>query len=1551
MNTNRVSLPLISRWPGAIAALALLLPSAWAQTGPSITTQPASQTNLAGASASLSVAVSGTGPFNYQWRFNGTNLPNLITTVAGGGTNYPADGGAATKASLYGPSGVAVDASGNLFIVGAGTNRVGKVGTNGVITIVAGKGNLGYSGDGGAATNASLSQPLGVAVDTSGNLFIADTYNNLIRKVDVDGVITTVAGNGYGAGTFGGGYSGDGGAATNAGLNLPACVAVNASGNLFIADTSNSRIRKVGADGVITTVAGNGSHGYAGDGGAATSASLNYPAGVAVDASGNLFILEVNDSRIRKVGTNGIITTVAGNGSFGYSGDGGAATSASLHLNYPDNVAVDGSGNLFIADTSNGRIRKVDVNGIITTVAGNGSSGYSGDGGSAASASLRGPSGVAVDASGNLLIADTGNGRIRKVALAGLPTLTLANVSTSAAGDYQVIIVGPYGSVTSSVASLTVLFPPSIISQPANVAVAVGGAAKFTVAATGTPPLSYAWYFNGFNPVQAGTNSALSLANVSLTMGGYYTVVITNLFGSVTGDVATLSVGYPPTIASEPTNKTALFGSTATLTVAAAGVGPFTYQWQFNGTNGPYSFPSIPSLTLANVSGSAAGDYQVVITSPYGSVTSSVATLTVLAPPSIVAQPANFAVAVGGAATFSVAATGDQPLSYAWYCNGTNLVQTGTNTTLSLAKVTFAAGGSYTVVITNLFGTVTSDVATLSVGHPPSIANTPTNQTALFGSNVALKVSAGGDGPFTYQWQLNGIKLPNDIISTVAGGGDGGAATNASLKNPVGVALDASGNLFIADNGVIRKVDAKGVITSVAGNGSFRYSGDGGAAINASLGYLTGVAVDVFGNLFIADQNNNRIRKVDVNDIITTVAGGGNNGPGDGGAATNASLSPSGVAVDASGNLFIADQNNGLIRKVDLNGIITTVAGGGGYNPGDGGAATNASLSPFGVVVDTSGNLFIADQNSSRIRKVNVNGIITTVAGNGSFGYSGDGGAATSASLDGPSGVAVDASGNLFINDLFNNRIRKVNTNGIITTVAGNGFVTNDMSGNIAGGYSGDGGAATNASLNNPAGLVVDASGNLFMADSGNSRIRKLDLHGIITTVAGGGVGDGGAATHASLNNPSGVAVDASGNLFIDDQNNGLIRKVDLNGIITTVAGGGTNYPGDGGAATNASLSPSGVAVDASGNLFIDDQNDGLIRKVDLNGIITTVAGGGTNSPGNGGTATNASLSPSRVAVDASGNLFIADQNNGLIRKVDLNGIITTVAGGGTNYHGDGGAATNTSLAPSGMAVDTSGNLFIADNNYGSIRKVDVNGIITTVAGGGNNYLGDGGAATNASLYASGVAVDASGNLFIVDRGNSRIRKVDFNGIITTVAGNGPAGYWGMSYSYGSFSGDGGAATNASLNFPSGVAVDASGNLFIADSANNRIREVALSDFPKLPLENVSAENAGNYQVIIISPYGSVTGAVATVTVLLPPSSQIPGMVMGVPRLSGDNLVLGFSLSQTSSASITVLQAPSITGPWRTNTAAVLSRNAQTGGYQFSVPRPNAVEFYQLRSP
>ncbi len=514
----------------AMPLLAALFFSGWtllAQTGPSITSQPTNVLGSAGGVAAFNVGASGTEPFSYQWYFNGgpASINGLITTVAGNGiSGSSGDGGAATNAKLQNPGGVVVDALGDLFIADTASCRIRRVGTNGIITTMAGNGNPGYSGDGGAATNASLFYPLGVAVAATGNLFIADNLNSRIREVGTNGIINTVAGEGS-FGNFG--YSGDGGAATNAELNEPSGVVLDLTGNLFIADTGNCRIRKVATNGIITTVAGNGSPGYLGDGETATNAELNSPSGVIVDASGNLFIADTYNNVIREVGTNGIIATVAGNGTQSYSGDGGPATNASL--NYPTGVAVDAAGNLFVADFNNNRIREIGTNGIITTVAGNGAGSYSGDGGAATNASLNQPLDVATDAADDFYIADKLNNRIREVTADYLSldakgaSLVLSNLSAANVGNYYVVVTNTYGSVVSSAASLSLV---GIWPQFVNVTTTNGGLVlSFGGPASNTYTVSYT---TNLLPPVVWTPLATNTADAS----GNVIVIDTNTVGA-----------------------------------------------------------------------------------------------------------------------------------------------------------------------------------------------------------------------------------------------------------------------------------------------------------------------------------------------------------------------------------------------------------------------------------------------------------------------------------------------------------------------------------------------------------------------------------------------------------------------------------------------------------------------------------------------------------------------------------------------------------------------------------------------------------------------------------------------------------------------------------------------------------------------------------------------------------------------------------------------------------------------------------------------------------
>lgn len=604
---------------------------------------------------------------------------------------------------------------------------------------------------------------------------------------------------------------------------------------------------------------------------------------------------------------------------------------------------------------------------------------------------------------------------------------------------------------------------------------------------------------------------------------------------------------------------------------------------------------------------------------------------------------------------------------------------------------------------------------------------------------------------------------------------------------------------------------------------------------------------------------------------VQTIAGGGpNNLP-----ALKSSLgSPASVSLDGTGNIYLADPYHGRVLRVDPTGNVAVVAGNGargGFFNGDGGPAISTALAfPSGAVADRLGNVFIPERSFCSIRKVSaLTGIVSTIAGTRTCGYSGDGGPATSAMLNDPSGVAVDNSGNVFIADTLNCLIREISAStGVISTVAG---IPPDLTGLLHCGYAGDGGLSTGAKVGFANSVAVDGFGNVFIADTTNCAIRKISAaNGVISTVAGtvscGYSGDGGLATGAQLSTPNGVAVDSSGNVFIADTSNCVIRMVSSStSRISTVAGNfilGCGYSGDGALAISAQLNqPYGVAVDNSGNTFVADFNNSVIRSVSAStGTISTFAGVTVPDPnhlnkliglpmysGDGYPAPNAELGflnntpyGAGLATDRAGNIYFADTANNAVRKISAStGIITTVAGNGLiGFSGDGGPATDSQLFyPRDVSVDASDNIFIMDSGNCVVRKISAStGIISTVAGTVPessgiyhcDFSGDGGPATSAQLYpidlltpAGGVTVDSSGNIFIADTGNNAIRKVSAStGIIDTVAG---IPCFSVCFVGG---GDGGPATSANLFSPYGVAVDGVGNIFIADTSDFAVREV-----------------------------------------------------------------------------------------------------------------------------
>ena len=646
---------------------------------------------------------------------------------------------------------------------------------------------------------------------------------------------------------------------------------------------------------------------------------------------------------------------------------------------------------------------------------------------------------------------------------------------------------------------------------------------------------------------------------------------------------------------------------------------------------------------------------------------------------------------------------------------------------------------------------------------------------------------------------------------------------------------------------------------------------DGSNANTVPLRTPQGVVVDSVGNIYIADTNDNRIRKINPFGIISTYAGTGVPGySGDRGKATLAQLSaPFGLAMDSTGNLYIADRDNYRVRKISSDGTINTVAGNGRPgSAGDNGSALNAQILPFAVAVDSQGNLFISTLDF-RVRKVDVKGNITTIAGTGNPGYAGDNGPGNAAEISLVTQMACDPKGNVYLADSVNAYVRRVDTSGMISPVAGSGFR----------GFISDGLPAT-SELMLPTGVAVDQNGNnLYISDVNRDLVRRVDLSsGLIYTVAGNGnngfTGDNGAPLQATLNFPGALAVDSSNQIYVSDFGNKRVRRINPT-MIATVAG--TNIR-DGGPATSAFLNfPFGLAVDGTNSVVIADQGNSVARRFTAGGNIssfgallenpaavatdapgnyyvtddepivlkitpsgnTTIVAGTTNDgyTGDNGQATSANIStPTGVTVDTANNVYITDYKNKVVRKVTAaTGIISTIAGSGKPaFSGDGGPALSAGLDPYDVAIDSKNNLYIADQANNRIRKVTPDGIITTAAGNGiAGYSGDGSVAAAAMLAApSGVAVDGAGNLYIADNGNSVVRRVT-SGLITTIAGNGQ---------FFPPSGDGGPAIAATVA-PFRVSADTAGNVYISDSINDRVRMLTLKFITPKAMNIVSGNN------------------------------------------------------------------------------------------------------------
>ncbi len=678
------------------------------------------------------------------------------------------------------------------------------------------------------ATTVSISLVDGMAVSPDGDIYIARRAHNVISRIDQKGMLVNVVGSGAS------GYSGDGGPATQAEMNIPAGLTFDRHGNLYIADRANHRVRKVDTKGIITTVAGNGTAGFSGDGGPATQASLNLPSGVVVDPKGNLYIADRSNNRVRRVNTRGIIQTFAGTGSDGYHGDNMPALKATLDK--PFGLALDKDNNLYIADRGNNRIRKVDSSGLISTVAGDGGFYYIGDNGPAYRASIAGPTGVAVDGKGNIYIADRSNNRIRMVDKLGM----IRTVMGTGQQDY-----------------------------------------------------------NGDSELARETNLHLPFG-VALDKNGDLLVIDRSHYRI---------------------RKLIMKGNKVT-TLAGNGVK------QFAGDGGPaqganLEFPhGIDVDSNDNVIFADKAHYRIRKITPKGIIST-----------------------IAGTGIRGNIGDGGPALKASVYPMRLRLNHKN--------EIFFISPSGFVSLVrkVNSKGIINEYITTGDAGYQKAVlasgsgASTKSEITVISQfSDLALDKKGNVYLADRINHQIRKL-YPNGKIKTIAGTGesnyfgDGGPATKAAFRDPAAITLDDAGNLYVADaaNNMIRKIDTQGIISTIAGNGKHKDSGDGGPALEASLRSIDSLAFNPDGELHIVETNTHHIRKIKKDGTIVTVAGrpGIQGNFGDGGPATRAMLKqPSDIAFDSKGNMYITDMGNNSIRKVDTQGIITTLAGAGIYSAG-----------------------------------------------------------------------------------------------------------------------------------------------------------------------------------------------------------------------------------------------------------------------------------------------------------------------------------------------------------------------------------------------------------------------------------------------------------------------------------------------------------------------------------------------------------------------------------------------------------------------------------------
>jgi sugar lactone lactonase YvrE len=1326
-------------------------------------------------SFTVGIAITSLTPVNNGGPITGAY--GTVTTYAGNGTDGYTNGTLA-ESRFSTPQGMAMDGDGNIYVAD-NYYQIRKITKNGVVSTLAGGANNSGFKD-GTGSGAYFNSPKGLATDAAGNIYVADQGNNRIRKITPDGTVTTVAGNGQGFVN---------GAVANATFSNPTGLAFDAKGNLYVSDMNNNAIRKITPAGQVTTFAG-GSYGTSTDG-IGTAAIFSAPSGLTIDASGNLYVTEFNGNTIRKISPSGNVTTVTGSAS-GYA-DGPVATAK---FSNPSSITADGFGNLFVVDQFNQRIRKIGADGIVSTVAGGNGNNKLTDG-IGSNAGFNYPYGILIGADGNLYVSDPGNKAIRKVVQTGytvssaLPDGLILDPATgvisgtattsSASKSYTITGSNAYGSSSATI-NIEVKIPaiaPAITSfTPAT------AAAGNAITITGSN-------FTSATGVQVGGIDATSYNVVSSTTikaivpagGSGNSVKVTNTYGTATAPgfayAAMPVISYPATASLKTGVAATAINVTSSGSVVPEAI--FTQVKSIAGSTETQSSADVnqPVAVVVDAAGNTYNAENTLIRkiTPAGVITVFVGSAT-----------AGSTDGIGTAASFT-------------QINALAIDKAG--------NLFVADGGSYKIRKVTPAGIVST-----FAGDGTYAFNDGAAASASFRSINGLAFDSGGNLFVVDAGSYRIRKItPDGIVSTFAGSnygsGTDGSLTTATFSTPKGITIDDYDNIYVTDYNAIRKITSAGV-TTLAGGGYQQGKVDGTGAV-ATFYNPQGITSDMVGNLYVADVNNHLIRKITPQGVVSTIAGTGVGALVDKIGTAASFKSPWGI-VFANGYLYVADKGNNAIRKMALVGYSVSpslpagisISGLGAISgtPTDVSPATDYTVTAFNsagsgaatIKIDVSVPQIAPVITSITPALANAGSVVTITGNNFTAATSVNFGGipASSYKVISPTSIAAvvavgAVSGNVIVNNTYGSgTLAGFNfvASPQISYAPQNAFTAGKAIADIQPNNSGtaiDPVAYTTVStvaavanfpvpvtnLNNYntiSGFVTDKAGNLYVADGPSNMIRKITPAGVISNFAGNGINGStnGNGAKAAFNRPKDITIDGNGNLYVLDQGNSMIRKITPAGDVSTFAGNGDNWSVDGVGVAASFSAPNNITIDAFGNLYVTDGGSNTIRKITPAGVVSTLAGSGMVGSANG-TGTAASFNnPNALCVDLSGNLYVGEQANHLIRKITPAGVVTTFFGGGQGSTADGSAYTYSAFA---LTIDKSGNIYVADYSSSKIIKISPAGIASTLAGSGTNLLVN--AVGTLAAFSAPIAIcydQASGNLYVSS--DQQVRKVVLTGYI-----------------------------------------------------------------------------------------------------------------------------------------------------------------------------------------